>query len=121
MDDAIVGFLSVFTTSETPPIVDNSQFIIETIHDQRLEFSTEGTFKYSSVLVYLFIYHQENSFSFPLQKLHDQSNPQSIILWTSLVRKNSTEHTFSDYVDQFLHIISYLLNHNIEPRIGLEI
>jgi len=66
VDDAIVGFLSIFTTDEKPPIFNYNEIISESIHDQFLNLFIEGTFRYASVLVYLFLYHQPDSFSFSL-------------------------------------------------------
>jgi len=60
-------------------------------------------------------------FQFPLQKLDEQGNSQSTIHWNSLVRKHSNEFPFSEYVDKFLYTFSFLLNTNVEPRIGPEI
>ena len=37
------------------------------------------------------------------------------------MRKNTIEFTFSDFVDQFLYVISCLLNIDVEPRIGPKI
>jgi hypothetical protein len=41
--------------------------------------------------------------------------------WTSLVRKNSTEYSFKDFIDQFYHPMVCILKRNIEPRINEEI
>ena len=45
VDEAIFGFLSIFTTGEQPIIFNYNQFIAEAMHDQFIKFSTEGAFK----------------------------------------------------------------------------
>lgn len=102
VDESIIGFLSIFTTSEKPFIFNYRQFLAVKIHDQFLKFSTEGNYKYSLVLVYLFLYHQVDMLQFPMQKSKEQGNAQSIIHWNSLMRKHSNEFTFNDFVDQSL-------------------
>jgi len=66
VDEAIVGFLSIFTTGEKPIIFNYSQFIAEAMHDQFVKFSTKGASKYSSILVHMFIYQQADKFPFTL-------------------------------------------------------
>jgi hypothetical protein len=39
------------------------------IHEKLFKFSTEGVFRYSSVLVYMFLFFKVEKFSFTLQKL----------------------------------------------------
>lgn len=56
-----------------------------------------------------------------MEKLGEQGNPQSMIHWTSLVRNNTNEFTFSDYIDNFLYRVSFLLNSDAKLRIGPEI
>jgi hypothetical protein len=78
-------------------------------------------FKYSSVLVYLFMFFQSEKFSCALQKLDQEGNPQSVTSWTSLVRKNSIEFSFKDFIDQFYHLVVCMLSSRIEPRINEEV
>lgn len=86
-----------------------------------MKFYTEGLFKYTFVLVYLFLFYQSERFCFPLQKMDSYENPQPVIHRTSLVRKNTTGFTFSDFVDQYLYVSYLLLINDVEPRIGPEI
>jgi hypothetical protein len=88
------------------------------IHDQFFKFLTEGMFKYSSVLVYLYFFFQLDRFSCSLQKLDHEGNPQLVTLWTSLVRKNSTEFIFKDFIDKFYHPVVFMLNNITDPRIN---
>jgi len=53
--------------------------------------------------------------------MDDQGSAQSVIHWTPLVRKNSTDFTFTDYVDQFLYTIIFLLHSDLEPKIGADV
>jgi hypothetical protein len=122
VDEPILGFLSIFSTEEKVSIKFNfSQFLADSIHDQFFKFPTEGMFRYSSILVYMFLFYQSDRFPCALQKLNKEGSPQSVTSWTSLVRKNSTEYNFKDFIDQFIHPVVCLLNNNTEPRVSEEI
>jgi hypothetical protein len=76
VDEPIMGFLSILSTKEKETIqFDYNQFLAINIHAQLFKFSTEGMFRYSSILVYLFLFSQEDKFSFSLQKLDQNGNP----------------------------------------------
>jgi hypothetical protein len=66
-------------------------------------------------------FFQSDRFPCALQKLNQEGNPQSVTSWTSLVRKNSIEFNFKDFIDQFYHLVVCMLNNNTEPRINEEI
>jgi hypothetical protein len=78
-------------------------------------------FIYSYVLVYMFLFFQSDRFPCALQKLNQEGSQQPVTSWTSLVRKNSIEFNFKDYIDQFIHLVVCMLNNNIEPRISEEV
>jgi hypothetical protein len=69
----------------------------------------------------MFLFFQSDRFPCALQKLNQEGNPQSVTSWTSLVRKNSIEHNFKDFIDQFFHPVVFMLNNNKEPRSNEEI
>lgn len=122
VDESIIGFLSVFSIGEKPLVIFHySRFLVEVFHEQFLKFSTEGVFKHATILDYLFLFHQEDRFQFPLYKLDEQGNAQSTTHWNSLVRKHKNEFTFSDYVDHCLYKVSCLLNSEAETRIRSKI
>jgi hypothetical protein len=100
VDEPILGFLSIFSTKERVSIKFNfSQFLDDNIHDHLFRFPTEGMFRYSSVLVYIFLFFQSDKFPYALQKLNQEGSPQSVTSWTSLVRKNSMDYSFKDFID----------------------
>ena len=78
----------------------------------------ECVFKYSSILFHMFLYFQSKIFSINLQKLDVEGNPQSVIFWTSLIRKDTTEFTYIDFIDSFIHPIVNMLNSSSQPRIS---
>jgi hypothetical protein len=72
----ILGFLSIFSTDEKPTTqFDFSTFLADNIHEQFVNFNTEGMFRYSSVLAYLFIFFQEDTFGFSMQKMDGDGKP----------------------------------------------
>jgi len=112
----------VFFVGNKPSLIFNySKILADSTHDQFLKFYVEGAFKHQSVLMYLLLFHQEEIFKFPLLKLDAQGRPQSIIHCNSLVRKNTEEYSFGDYVNQFLHMSLCLLSSDVIPSISLEI
>jgi hypothetical protein len=59
VDEPILGFLSIFSAKEHATTqFDYSFFLAENIHDQFSKFATEGMFRYSSILAYMFIFFQ---------------------------------------------------------------
>ena len=57
IDEAIIGLLSILSSDYKPSIMFKfSQFLVDAIHDQFLTFHIEEVFKYTSVLVYMFVY-----------------------------------------------------------------
>jgi hypothetical protein len=52
-----MGFLSIFSSDEKPTTqFDFSTFLAENIHEKFMNFGTEGMFRYSAILAYLFIF-----------------------------------------------------------------
>lgn len=49
--------------------------------------------------------------------MNEHGNAQSVIHWTSLVRKHSTKFLYSN----FIYRVLCLLNSEVEPRIGSDI
>jgi hypothetical protein len=111
VDEPILGFLSIFSTEEKATTQFNFiQFLANNIHEQLFNFSTEGMFRYSTILAYMFIFFQSDKFPFFLQKLDQDDNPQPVTSWTSLLRKNSSEFSFKQFIDQFYHPVVSMLS-----------
>ena len=68
----------------------------------------------------MFLYFQEDKFPITLQKLDIEENPLSVIFWTSLIRKESTEFTFEEFKDNFFHPLINMLTNIEKPRISDE-
>jgi hypothetical protein len=96
-------------------------FLANNIHDQLFKFPTEGMFWYSSVLAYMFLFYQADKFLFPMQKLDQDGKPQPVTFWTSLLRRNSTEFSFKQFIEQFYHPVVSMLSGRQEQRINEEI
>jgi hypothetical protein len=119
VDELILGFLSIFSIEEKATTQFNfSQFLANNIHENLFKFSTKGMFKYSSILAYMFIFFQAEKFPFSLQKLDQESNPQPVTSWTSLLRKNSFEFNFKQFIDHFYHPMVSMISGQTEPRIN---
>lgn len=91
VDESILGFLSIFCSGQPLAITLNfAQFLADAVHDQLVKLLEEGVFKYSSVLFHIFLYFQSERFAVSLQKLDTKGNPQSVVFWISLIRKDPT-------------------------------
>jgi hypothetical protein len=100
---------------------DYNKFMFDNIHEKLFKFSIEGMFRYSSILVYLFIFFQADKFPFSLQKLDQEGNPQPVTSWTSLVRNNSSDFNLKKFIDKFYHPPVSMLSGRTETRINEEI
>jgi hypothetical protein len=119
VDEPILGFLSMFSVEEKATIqFDYSTFLAKNIHDQLFKFTTEGMFWYSSILAYMFTLFQADRLSFPIQKMDHVGKPQAVTSWTSLLRRNSKEFDFKQFVEQFYHTVVSMLSGRPEPRIN---
>jgi hypothetical protein len=116
------GFLVHFSAEEKATTqFDYNSFLAENMHEKLFKFPTEGMFRYSSILAYMFMFFQEDKFLFPMQKLDQDDKPQPVTSWTSLLRKNSTEFNFKQFIEQFYHPVVSMLSGRQEPRINEEI
>ena len=71
VDEPILGFLSIFSAEEKfATQFDYNGFLAENLHEQLANFPTEGMFRYSSILAYMFMFYQADKFSFLMQKMN---------------------------------------------------
>jgi hypothetical protein len=122
VDEPILGFLSIFSNDEQPTTqFDYSTFLANNIHEQFVNFPTEGMFRYSSILAYMFLYFQADRFNFSMQKMDADGKPQPVTAWTSLLKYNSVEYDFTAFIDRFYHPVVSMLRGMPEPRINDEV
>lgn len=122
VDEPILGFRSTFSSEEGPSVTfDYGHFLANVIHEQFLQFVTEEMFKYSSILMYMFMFFQTDKFTFAVKKIDKKGEPHSIVFWTSLIWRRSQEFNFSDSIDQFLYPTTCLLTSQQVPRISEDI
>ena len=73
VDEYFLGYLSIFSKENKPAFMYNySQFLAETIHEKLMNITTEGVFKYTSLLVDMIIFQQGDKLPIILQKQDDQ-------------------------------------------------
>jgi hypothetical protein len=100
VDEPILGFLSIFSAEEKATTqFDYNNFLAENMHEQLFKFPTEGMFWYSSILAYMFVLFQVDKFLFPMQKMDQDDKPQPVTSWTLLLRRNSTEFNFKQFIE----------------------
>ena len=120
-DESILGFISIFVPGQPPSIIYNyAEYIADSIHDQLVKLPTEGVFIYTSFFFHMFLFFQAEKFPINLQKLDVEGNPLSVIFWTSLIRKESIEITYVDFIDCFVHPLINMLTNSVQPRISNE-
>jgi hypothetical protein len=122
VDEPILGFLSIFSTDEKPTTqFDYNTFLADNIHEQFINFSTECMFRYFAILAYLFVFFQADKFSFSMWKMDEDGGPQIVTTWTSLLRHNSIEFSFKQFIEKFYHPVVTMLSGRPEPKINEEI
>jgi hypothetical protein len=122
VDEPILGSFSIFSTDEKPTTQFKfSTFLANNIHEQFVNFATEGMFRYSSILVYLFVFFQAEKFVFSMHKMEGYGRPQAVTAWTSLLKHNSTEFSFKQFIEQFFPPVVSMLSGRLEPRINDEV
>jgi hypothetical protein len=122
VDEPVLGFLSIFSTEERPIIqFKYSTFLEESIHEKLSKFTTEGMFWCSSILANMFIFFQADMFSFSMQKMDKNEKLHMVTSWTSLLKRNSTEFSFKQFIEQFYHPVVSMLSGRLEPQINEEI
>jgi hypothetical protein len=92
--------------------------LADNIHEQFMNFGTEGMFGYPSMLAYMFIYFQADKFSFSMQKMDTDGRPQPVTAWTYLLKNNSTKYSFKVFIDLFYHPVVSMLSGRPESRIN---
>ena len=100
VDEEILGYISIFSTEESSTMqFDYNSFLAVNIHEQLFKFPIEGMLWYYSILAYFFIFFQTDKFLFSMQKLDKNGKPQPVTSWMSLLRRNSPEFTFNQFID----------------------
>jgi hypothetical protein len=97
---------------------DYNGFLAENMHEKLFKFPTEGMFWYSSILASMFMFYQPDKFSFLMQKMDQDRKSQAITFWTSLLRRNSIEFSFKQFIELFYHPGVNILSDRLEPRIN---
>ena len=109
-DESILGFLFTLSPGQPPTLIFYyASCIADSIHHQLTKLPTEGVFRYSSYLFHLFLYFQSDKFPIALQKMDLEGQPLSIVFWTTLLRKESSDFSFTDFSDLFLQPAMSLL------------
>jgi hypothetical protein len=62
-----------------------------------------------------------DKFTFSMQKMDRDGRPQAVTAWTSLLRHNSMDFSFKQFIDQFYHLVVSMLSDRPEPRINDEV
>jgi len=119
VDDITLVLLSIFTPWQPPTIkYDYATFIANKIHDQFMSLDREGVFKYTSFIYHFLLYHQPNSFPFPIRKLDSKGNRRFVIFWASIFHKIlESPYTYNEFIDWFVHPASNLLMGVPPPRL----
>ena len=103
-DESILGFLPTLSPGQPPALIFYyATFIEDSIHHQLTKLPTEGVFRYSSYLFHLFLFFQVDNFPIALQKMDLEGKPLFIIFYTSLLRKEGSDFSYTDFSDLFLH------------------
>jgi hypothetical protein len=56
-----------------------------------------------------------------MQNMDGYGKPQAVTMWTTLLKHNSTDFIFKEFIDQFYHPVVSMLGGRPEPRINYEV
>ena len=70
------------------------------------------------MLVYMFLYFQEDNLKLALKNLDEGGNQESVIFWTMVVMKEKKEHSYKQFIEMFVHPALSLLTSTLEPWIS---
>ena len=85
------------------------QFLAKNIREKFMNFITQGVFNYTSIIIHMFLFQQEEMLTIHFNKHDAQGVNQSVIHWTELVMATSTTTTFAEFIDSFIHPVKQLL------------
>lgn len=72
IDESIFGFLSIFSAEFQPTFMLNyNQSLAYNIHEHIIHFTTQGVFKYSSVIIHMFLFQRGDLLPIQLPKQDD--------------------------------------------------
>jgi len=119
VDDITLVLLSIFTLGQPPTVkYDYATFIANKIHDQFMSLDREGVFEYTYFIYHFLLYHQRDSFPFPIRKLVSKGNRRFVIFRTSIFHKIlESPYTYNEFIDSFVHPASTLLMGVPPPRL----
>ena len=86
------------------------QYLVDNIHELFLYLTTNGVFRYSSVIIHFILFQLGDSLHIQPNRQDEQGVNQSVIHWTKLVEAASSRFTFSQFIDSFVHPVLQLLN-----------
>lgn len=73
-------FFSIFSKEYQPTFMYNyRQFFADRIHEQFMNFSTQGLFRYSSIIIHFLLFQQGDSLPIQLNKQYEQGVNQLVI------------------------------------------
>ena len=82
IDEPILGFLSIFSLEKSPLFMYNySHFLVDVIHEQFMNVTTQGAFTQSSVIIHMILFQQANMLPIHFNKQDTQGVNQSVIHW----------------------------------------
>jgi len=111
IDESIFGFLSIFSENFYPAFMFNyNQFLANNVHEQIIHLTTQGVYKYSSMIIHMFLFQRGDLLPIQLEKQDDQGMDQPVIHWKNLIRENSTKYTYLDFIDLSIHPVLQLIN-----------
>ena len=90
VDKLVLGMYAMMMKPGT--VLDIPYFWQEIVNSQLMRFSLTGSFKFPSLIVYLFLYQNVEEFmSLGLNIMDVNKQKQSVIFWTDIIRREGNE------------------------------
>ena len=118
VDETVLVMMLMFAPGKTPIFYDYATYISDKIHEQLMNLSRERVFRYTSYIYHLILYFQHEKFSFAMKRVDAQSNPRSVVYWTSAFHcRSDSPYTYCEFIDLFIHPARSLLMSSPPPRL----
>ena len=115
VDKVVIGVFTKMMKQEV--VLDIPAFWVDTINTQFMTLSLTGSFKFPSVVTYLFLYQNVENFANLVLSIVDiNKKKQSVVFWTDLVRGDPKDGGLFEFTSLFLPVVYKILNGALPPK-----
>lgn len=110
----VLGFFSLMMKPEV--VLDIPTFLVDAINTQFMTLPLTGSFKFPTVLTYLFLYQNAEHFSgLRLNVVDINKKKQLVVFWIDLIRNDPGDSGLFEFNSLFLPVAYRILNGSLPP------